>query len=85
MRRQTRRIALLLLALLPAGPLPAGIDAAKVQQAVDAAFEPAGMTAAFVVTWKGRIVAERIRREDMRVFSLSQARQLRWRETEGAA
>ncbi|WP_313673258.1 hypothetical protein [Mycolicibacterium sp.] len=33
----------------------------------------------------GRIVAERIRREDLRVFSLSQARQLRWRETEGAA
>lgn len=33
----------------------------------------------------GRIVPERIRREDLRVFSLSQARQLRWRETEGAA
>ncbi len=45
--------------VLPAGPLPAGIDAAKVQQAVEAAFDPAGMTAAFVVTWKGRIIAER--------------------------
>ena len=45
--------------VLPAGPLPAGIDAVKVQQAVDAAFDPEGMTAAFVVTWKGRIVAER--------------------------
>ena len=33
----------------------------------------------------GRIVAERIRRGDPRVFSLSQARQLRWRDTEGAA
>lgn len=33
---------------------------------------------------QGRIVPERIRRGDPRVFSLSQARQLRWRETEGA-
>jgi len=41
-------------------PLPAEIDAAKLQQAVDAAFEPAeAMTAAFVVTWKGRLIAER--------------------------
>ena len=31
----------------------------KVQEAVDAAFDPAGMTAAFVVTYKGRIIAER--------------------------
>jgi len=46
--------------VLPDGPLPGGIDAARLQQAVDAAFEPeAGMTAAFVVTWKGRLVAER--------------------------
>ena len=31
-------------------------------RAVDAAFEPAeGMTAAFVVTWKGRIIGERYR------------------------
>jgi CubicO group peptidase (beta-lactamase class C family) len=45
---------------LPADPLPAGLDAAKVKQAVDAAFEPAaGMTAAFVVTWRGRLVGER--------------------------
>ena len=34
---------------------------------------------------QGRIVPERIRRGDPRVFSLSQARQLRWRDTEGAA
>jgi CubicO group peptidase (beta-lactamase class C family) len=44
----------------PAHPLPAGLEAAKVKQAVDAAFEPAaGMTAAFVVTWRGRLVGER--------------------------
>ena len=29
------------------------------EEAVDAAFDPAGMTAAFVVTHKGRIIAER--------------------------
>ena len=46
--------------VLPEGPLPAGIDAGKVAQAVAAAFEPAeGMTAAFVVTHKGRIIGER--------------------------
>jgi CubicO group peptidase (beta-lactamase class C family) len=40
----------------PAGPL----DRARLKQAVDAAFEPAeSMTAAFVVTWKGHLVAER--------------------------
>ena len=40
-------------------PLP-GLDSLKVRQAVDAAFEPStGMTAAFVVTWKGRIIGER--------------------------
>jgi CubicO group peptidase (beta-lactamase class C family) len=41
-------------------PPPAALDVAKVKQAVDAAFEPAaGMTAAFVVTWKGRLIGER--------------------------
>src|SRR5437870_2830791 len=36
------------------------LDAVKVKQAVEAAFEPAaGMTAAFVVTWRGRLIAER--------------------------
>ncbi|MBM3788798.1 MAG: serine hydrolase [Acidobacteria bacterium] len=45
--------------LLPDEPLPVGLDADKVA-AVDAAFEPAeGTTAAFVVTWKGRIIGER--------------------------
>jgi CubicO group peptidase (beta-lactamase class C family) len=49
----------------PAGDLlthqepPPGIDQALLRQVLDAAFEPAGMTAAFVVTWKGRIIAER--------------------------
>jgi CubicO group peptidase (beta-lactamase class C family) len=46
--------------MLPKTPLPRGIDIEKVQQAVDAAFDPpGGMTAAFVVTWRGRIVGER--------------------------
>jgi CubicO group peptidase (beta-lactamase class C family) len=44
---------------LPKDP-PAGLDVAKVKQALDAAFEPAGeLTAAFVVTWKGRLVGEK--------------------------
>src|SRR5712664_3901214 len=46
--------------VLAEGPLPAEIDAAKLKQAVNAAFEPAeAMTAAFVVTWRGRLAAER--------------------------
>lgn len=46
--------------VLPTDPLPAEIDAARLKQAVDAAFDPPeGMTAAFVVTWKGRLIAER--------------------------
>ena len=45
--------------LLPEGELPAEIDKVKLQLAVEAAFDPAGMTAAFVVTYKGRIIAER--------------------------
>ncbi len=46
--------------VLPKDRLPAELDAGKLKQAVDAAFEPAtGMTAAFVVTWKGRVLAER--------------------------
>ncbi|MGB2713207.1 MAG: serine hydrolase [Vicinamibacterales bacterium] len=41
-------------------PLPARIHGEKLKQAVAAAFEPAeGMTAAFVVTWRGRLIAER--------------------------
>jgi CubicO group peptidase (beta-lactamase class C family) len=46
--------------VLPTDPLPAELDAAKVKRAVDAAFAPsAGMTAAFVVTWRGRLIGER--------------------------
>ena len=46
--------------VLPEESLPPEIDAAKLKQAVNAAFEPAeGMTAAFVVTWRGRLIAER--------------------------
>ena len=45
---------------VPVTPLAEGVDAEKVAQAVDAAFEPAeGMTAAFVVTHRGRIIGER--------------------------
>ncbi len=45
---------------LPKDPLPTEIDQAKLNQAVDAAFSPAeSLTAAFVVTWKGRLIAER--------------------------
>jgi CubicO group peptidase (beta-lactamase class C family) len=45
---------------LPKDPLPRGLDAERLKRAVDAAFEPAeSLTAAFVVTWKGRLVAER--------------------------
>jgi CubicO group peptidase (beta-lactamase class C family) len=46
--------------VLPTGPPLAEVNAAQVKRAVDAAFEPAtGMTAAFVATWRGRIIAER--------------------------
>ena len=45
---------------LPAGPPPSGIDVDKVKRAIDLAFEPAdALTAAVVVTWRGRLIAER--------------------------
>jgi CubicO group peptidase (beta-lactamase class C family) len=44
---------------LPDGPLPPEIDRAKLDAAVDAAFDPAGLTAAFLVVHKGRLIAER--------------------------
>jgi len=45
---------------LPNERLPGQIDAAKLRLAVDTAFDVAeGMTAAFVVTWRGRLIAER--------------------------
>jgi CubicO group peptidase (beta-lactamase class C family) len=46
--------------VLPTAPLPREIDSLALRQAVDAAFaNPAGLTAAFLVVYKGRIVAER--------------------------
>src|SRR5690349_17530796 len=46
--------------VMPNTPPPAEIDTAKLRQAVDAAFaNPAGYTTAFLVAYKGRIVAER--------------------------
>lgn len=43
-----------------ASPLPAGASAAKLNEALDAAFaDPNALTAAFLVVHKGRIVAER--------------------------
>ena len=46
--------------VLPTDPLPKELDTAKVRQAVTAAYEvPAEMTAAFVVTWRGRLIGER--------------------------
>jgi len=41
-------------------PPPTELELAKVKEAVDAAFDPPeGKTAALVVTWKGRLIAER--------------------------
>ena len=46
--------------VLASEPLPPELDQAMIAQAVDAVFEPAaGMTAAFVVTHKGRVIGER--------------------------
>lgn len=46
--------------VLPNQPLPHELDMAKVKEAVDAAFDPPeAKTAAFVVTWRGRLIAER--------------------------
>jgi CubicO group peptidase (beta-lactamase class C family) len=46
--------------LVPGGPPPAGVDTALIRQATDAAFaSPAGLTAGFLVVYRGRIVAER--------------------------
>ena len=42
------------------GPLPPNVDKSKLDAALDAAFaDPNGLTAAFLVLYKGRIVAER--------------------------
>ncbi len=48
--------------VLPDDPFPADVDMDKVAQAVNAAFDPAeGLTAAFVVTHRGRLLGERYR------------------------
>ena len=40
-------------------PIPAEVDQDKVAEAVETIFDPDAMTAAFVVTYKGQIIAER--------------------------
>ena len=46
--------------VLPMEAPPTEIDATKLKDAVEAAFEPPeALTAAFVVTWKGHLIAER--------------------------
>jgi CubicO group peptidase (beta-lactamase class C family) len=46
--------------ILPKQPLPPEIDAAKLDKAVDLAFsDPEALTAAFLVAYKGQIIAER--------------------------
>ncbi len=46
--------------ILPSTAMPANINIGKVKQAIDSAFAPAeALTAAFVVTYKGRIIAEK--------------------------
>ena len=46
--------------VLPNDPLPPDLDGPTIERAVRAAFEPdAARTAAFVVTWKGRVIGER--------------------------
>lgn len=48
--------------VLPDEPFPADVDMEKVAAAVDAAFDPPeGLTAAFVVTHRGRLIGERYR------------------------
>ncbi len=48
--------------LLPDDRAPPELDVAQLAAVEEAAFEPVeGMTAAFLVTWKGRIIAERYR------------------------
>jgi CubicO group peptidase (beta-lactamase class C family) len=48
--------------LLPEEPLPAGLKADKLAAALSAAFDPPeALTAAFVVTWKGRLIGEKYR------------------------
>ena len=65
---------------LPAAPLPAGVDAARLTAAVDSAFaDPEALTAGFVVVHKGRIIAERYgagAHKDMQLESWSMGKSL---------
>ncbi|MGQ0765722.1 MAG: serine hydrolase domain-containing protein [Gemmatimonadota bacterium] len=46
--------------VLPNDPLPPQVNADKLSAAIDSAFSPAeGLTAALVITWRGRLVGER--------------------------
>lgn len=45
--------------VLPDTPLPADVNKAKLDEALAAVFAPENLTAAFVVVYKGRIIAER--------------------------
>jgi CubicO group peptidase (beta-lactamase class C family) len=46
--------------VLPSEPMPSEINRTKIEQAIDSAFSPnEALTAAFVVTYKGRIIAEK--------------------------
>ena len=46
--------------VLPETPFPKELNEKKISEAVAAAFEPKeGLTAAFVITWKGRLIGER--------------------------
>jgi CubicO group peptidase (beta-lactamase class C family) len=45
--------------VLPDEPFPVEVDQRKVAEAVETMFDPDAMTAAFVVTYKGQIIAER--------------------------
>jgi CubicO group peptidase (beta-lactamase class C family) len=45
--------------VLPENAWPRGLDKTKVTEAVDAAYEGGGLTASFVVVYKGQIVGER--------------------------
>src|SRR5256885_2171657 len=46
--------------VLPTDPLPLELDTATIRAAVDTAFQPpAAMTAAWGVTWRGRIIGDR--------------------------
>jgi CubicO group peptidase (beta-lactamase class C family) len=66
--------------VLPTTPLPADVDTVKLREAVDAAFaNPAGLTEAFLVVHRGRIVAERYANDanrDMQLESWSMGKSI---------